>query len=554
MILTFVFAVSESWMDLSQEALQMLWRMDPVWASDLGLHQYDTLLPDYSKNNIRTMLMDLEKMQTRLMRYDTTELDFDQRTDYLLLLSQIDAEIFFYQDERYTEWNPVFYTDQCFTSIYNILICSSIAGKERMSMITRRMDQIPDFFLCAKENLINPPMQLCSLAQVQVNMIRDLIVDLEINYADSLEPLQRTLWDKTRITTIEACVDFKKWLSEHGVPNAEHHMGKQLLDQFLLKKHMLDYGCDSILKIGWEELHEFGFKIDSLKKIQSQISDNKVYEPPVNFNKELVVDIIYQIIDSLRLISDKYDLVTIPSWVGRPIVEEIPGYLEDMIGGFALTSPAPFDTEALSYLYIPRMSDSMTASMKQKIYTDLKSIKMKQTLIHECYPGHYLQLSYYLRNRSPVRRCLKNLLCVEGWATYSEEMMIVTKGYRGFETDLLKLYQGLKYGAGLLIADINMQTGEWDRNKAIDFLLERCAYSKVDSLSIREIMPWFACKPISATSYFLGRTQVLALREKYRRLTADMYTLRVFNDRFLQEGPIPIRLIERSLCRLSEDQ
>jgi uncharacterized protein (DUF885 family) len=50
-------------------------------------------------------------------------------------------------------------------------------------------------------------------------------------------------------------------------------------------------------------------------------------------------------------------------------------------------------------------------------------------------------------------------------------------------------------------------------------------------------------------SYAVGKTQLLALRDEYRKQQGDKFTLRDFHDRVLAEGSIPVSLIRRKLIR-----
>src|SRR5438105_9077640 len=59
--------------------------------------------------------------------------------------------------------------------------------------------------------------------------------------------------------------------------------------------------------------------------------------------------------------------------------------------------------------------------------------------IHEAYPGHYVQLEYSNRHPSLIRRVLQSGIFAEGWAVYTEQMML-DQGYA--QGDLpLRLHQ-----------------------------------------------------------------------------------------------------------------
>jgi uncharacterized protein (DUF885 family) len=57
----------------------------------------------------------------------------------------------------------------------------------------------------------------------------------------------------------------------------------------------------------------------------------------------------------------------------------------------------------------------------------------------------------------------------------------------------------------------------------------------------------YCLSPSQPMSYLVGKTQLLALRDEYRRKVGDRFTMRDFHDRLLAEGSIPVSLIRRKL-------
>jgi uncharacterized protein (DUF885 family) len=48
-------------------------------------------------------------------------------------------------------------------------------------------------------------------------------------------------------------------------------------------------------------------------------------------------------------------------------------------------------------------------------------------------------------------------------------------------------------------------------------------------------------------SYLVGKTQLMALRDEYRKHVGDQFSLKDFHDLLLAEGSIPVSLIRRKL-------
>jgi uncharacterized protein (DUF885 family) len=57
----------------------------------------------------------------------------------------------------------------------------------------------------------------------------------------------------------------------------------------------------------------------------------------------------------------------------------------------------------------------------------------------------------------------------------------------------------------------------------------------------------YCLSPSQPMSYLVGKTQLMALRDEYRKRMGDRFSLQDFHDRVLAEGSIPVNLIRRKL-------
>jgi len=47
--------------------------------------------------------------------------------------------------------------------------------------------------------------------------------------------------------------------------------------------------------------------------------------------------------------------------------------------------------------------------------------------------------------------------------------------------------------------------------------------------------------------YTLGKLQIMKLREDYRKLKGDKFSLLEFHDRFMQQGAVPLKIIRKAM-------
>src|SRR5262249_7468237 len=95
----------------------------------------------------------------------------------------------------------------------------------------------------------------------------------------------------------------------------------------------------------------------------------------------------------------------------------------------AYLNPAPpLDAKASSYYAISPPPRDWDARRVSSYLEEYNSRMLHILTVHEAYPGHYVQLEYSNRHPSLVRRVLSSGVFAEGWAVYTEQMML-DQGY-----------------------------------------------------------------------------------------------------------------------------
>ena len=143
--------------------------------------------------------------------------------------------------------------------------------------------------------------------------------------------------------------------------------------------------------------------------------------------------------------------------------------------------------------------------------------RMLQILtIHEGYPGHYVQLEYAHWVPSLVRKVLQSGVYIEGWAVYTEQMML-DEGYGGGDLRLrlmqLKFY--LRAVANALIAH-NMHCTEIADDDVLRFLIEEAFQSEAEA---RAKITRVKQSSTQLSTYFVGRTAMYRLRQQMHART-----------------------------------
>lgn len=199
--------------------------------------------------------------------------------------------------------------------------------------------------------------------------------------------------------------------------------------------------------------------------------------------------------------------------------------------------------------------------------------------IHEAVPGHHFQISLADELRTTgqgvheFREWLSFTAFVEGWALYAERLGLemgdkpatldddlnpAPGSSRGLYADPYNNFGRLSdemWRACRLVVDTGLhgalESGDWTRRQAIDFMLDHTAGTEVDLVSeVDRYISW----PGQACAYKLGELKIRELRRRARDRLGDRFDLRAFHDAVLLGGALPLPVLEQRVERWIEQR
>jgi hypothetical protein len=197
----------------------------------------------------------------------------------------------------------------------------------------------------------------------------------------------------------------------------------------------------------------------------------------------------------------------------------------------------PFHPNPWTTIYLPTIPDSFPGKERKDFWQSFNNYFTRFIVIHELFPGHYIQNKIKRENPHQVRILFPYGLYSEGWATLCEKI-VLDAGWDDNNklTRLAQLRKRLE-NANRAYTSVQVHCNGWDQEKMMEF-----------STNTSLLAPQFAkslwgrllASPMQITSYFLGTKQFLELYEDEKKRLGENFNSLTFMDTILRAGPIPI--------------
>jgi len=208
-----------------------------------------------------------------------------------------------------------------------------------------------------------------------------------------------------------------------------------------------------------------------------------------------------------------------------------------------VNAPGPYDATANTYYNVSPL-DGYTEEQAESYLREYNHWILQILNIHEAIPGHYTQLMHANKSPSKIKSIFSNGAMVEGWAVYSERMML-ENGYGDNEPEMWLMYS--KWNLRVVvntILDYRVQVLGLERQAALDLLMNEAFQERTEAEG-----KWrrATISQVQLTSYFTGYSEIYAFREELKQRLGENFDLRTFHNKFLSYGSAPIPVIRNSM-------
>ena len=532
---------------LSERLIAEHWNFYPTTGSRIGRHEYDGKLPDLSPSHISRRIQELRIGLTQLRDLETSNLGAEEQLCREMLDLFLQRELFTFEEMRPLENNPM--RQSGFLNMGGYVRRNYAPLEDRLRSATTALGQVPDFLhtldAALRDDLSRHVVDMSF--ESYSGMAHFYRTDLAA-FADAVHDCQISSGFLAAIDTAAASLDaFAAKLKDRsrGGEN-DFAIGSRLYSRMLATGESLDLPLERITAVGQANLEE---NLQQLRELADSIAPGKSVQEIVDRisrnhpEAEGLIPDTRELLEDIRQSLLDFNVISLPS-EDRCQVVETPAYMRYAFA--AMDSAGALETKATeSFYYVTPVEEHWTDLQAEEWLSKFDYNTLRIISIHEVYPGHFVHGLHnrYGKTLPLINRAATSYAFTEGWAHYTEQMMVETEyGREKPELQLTQLLEALVRNCRCMCS-IAMHTGNMTVDEATKFFMDNAFMAEYPSR--REALR--GTFDPGYLNYTLGKLMILKLRADYREELGGDYSLKAFHDRLLSFGAPPLPLLRKSM-------
>jgi hypothetical protein len=544
-------ATEIAWDQFVERYIEDFLSAHPAFAVFQGRHEYDGILPDWSHEGIAREITRLKLARENALAFSGESLGDEGRYQREYLLAAIDRMLFWLEKAEWPFVNPAFYFDWMSDSLdpgpYITLDYAPLA--ERMKSYTRFAGNIPRAVGQIRANL-RMPMARTRL-QYGIDSFGGMADyfsnDVPAVFAEVDDEVLQAEFAAANGAAATAMRELADWLSSNlATATEDYALGPDLFRQMIYDTERVDISLEELEAMGRADMKRNQIALgEACAEFAPGASTRNCFAIMANRKPAggAVATARLQMEETKAFLLEN-DLVTIPG-DEEALVAEAPPYARS--NSAYINIPGPFEKNQPSVYYISPPNPDWSQEIQQAYIPGESDLLF--TSVHEVWPGHFLNFVHAIRAHWILGRIFVTYAFGEGWAHYTEEMMLEA-GLRGAsaETRIGQLANALLRDARFLSA-IGLHTQGMSVEESEKLFMEE-AYQ--DEGTARQQAARGTYDP-AYLNYTLGKLMIRDLRDEWTRMREGRQSWREFHDTFLSFGGPPIPLVRNRMMKPPQD-
>jgi uncharacterized protein (DUF885 family) len=531
------------------------WRLNPIDATEAGIHDYDDKLGSFGADGFGERLDVARSYLDQLRAIDPGTMGAEATYDAQILDSRLESTIL--QLGALERWrhDPALYARAASNGVYGLLARDFAPLPMRVRSVVAREKQIPGMLQDAQSNLTTVDPVTAQIAREDIaGAIEFFSASVPLAVAPLRDASLKAQFTSANVAAVAALRAYLGALDAHQFahPSGTFAIGRAVFAEMLRLQELVPISLGEYERVGWAALAKTQAEflatakmIDAQKSPQAVAEELRAQHPPESgLLKKAADDVV-----ALRRFVIAHHIVTLPPEDDVKVVATPPFARSTTFA--SMDSPGPLETRATqAYYNVTPVEPSWPAARKEQHLGFFNDYAFPLISAHEVMPGHYVNFALDAHEKlSLIRRLLPSASFAEGWAHYDEQM-IVDEGWGDGDPHvrlaqlLLALQRECRYLVGLREHTQNMSV------EAATTFFETNAFMGEEPAR-REALRG-TNDPLYGY-YTLGKLELLKLRDDYRKAAGSQYSLQNFHDAFLAHGDPPIAIVRKIVLGADDD-
>ena len=517
--------------------------VNPTFAVYQGKHEFDGQLPDWSAEGLKQAVAIRKQAIADAQAIDAADLSESEKFERDYLVSVMEGELFWLETADSPHKNPAYYVGALDPNVY---IARPYAdAKTRMQAFIKYANAVPAAAAQIKDNLKLPlPETYLKFGQAAFGGFADYFTgDAKTAFAEVKDSELQREFDVAAAAAAAAMKDLAGHIGSVPATKDGYALGADKFAAMVSKTEGVNISLDELEAIGRADLKRNQAALaDACGKFApgasivdcfAKMAANKPENGPVQEARD-------QLPPLRQFILDK-DLVSIP---GTEVaqVEESPPYNRQ--NSAYIDIPGPYEKGLPSVYYISPPDPSWDEATRAAYIPG--KMDLLGTSIHEVWPGHFLNFLHSNRAKSIFGKLFVGYAFAEGWAHYTEEMMVEAGLHDGDpETKIGQLSNALLRNCRYLSA-IGRHARGMTVEQSLDMFQKEC-YQDLGNATQQAARGTY---DPAYLNYTMGKLMIRKLREDWTG--GDRKKWKAFHDEFLSYGGPPIPMVRKAMMKEAE--
>ena len=538
---------ADGWVQFVNAYIEAFFVAHPAFAVVQGRHEFDGQLPDWSAEGLEREIARLHQAREDALDFSDENLGEEGQYQREYLLAAIDRALFWLEKAEWPFVNPAYYFDWMSDSLdpspYIALDYAPL--EDRIKSYTRYAQNLPRAVEQIRANLRMP------MARTRLEYGIDSFdgfadffsSDVPLVFAAVEDEDLQAEFAAANTAAAAAMAGLTEWLKSNlSTATEDYALGPELFRQMIYDTERVDVTLEELEAIGQADMKHNQLALgeacaefapgESIRSCFSLMANRKPPGGPVETAR-------LQLKELKAFLLEK-ELVTIPG-NEEALVAEAPPYARS---NFAyINIPGTFENKQPSTYYISPPNPEWPEEVQQAYIAGESDLLF--TSVHEVWPGHFLNFTHANRADWDFGRVFVTYAFREGWAHYTEEMMLEA-GLREAspETRIGQLSSALLRNARFLSA-IGLHAQGMTVEESEKLFMED-AYQ--DQGTAEQQAARGTYDP-AYLNYTLGKLMIRQLRDDWIAGRGKRDAWREFHDTFLSFGGPPVPLVRARMMQ-----